>query len=94
VLTNRDQHLLLNQLKDRSSADRRDTSEPEILTRFFEDENSYDCITSLIRSYFSLNNFIIQFNVVNADTLRDAQKHPEQYRILYYGSRAIVTISE
>lgn len=49
---------------------------------FFEDENSYSCLTSLIRSYFSLDGHHIQFNVVNAETLRDAQKHPELYRDL------------
>lgn len=50
--------------------------------QFFEDENSYDCLTALIRSYFSLDGHHIQFNVVNAATLRDAQKHPELYRDL------------
>ena len=34
------------------------------------------------QSYFSLNGHHIQFNVVNADTLREAQKHPELYRDL------------
>lgn len=46
---------------------------------FFEDEESYEKLTALIRSYFSLDGHHIQFNVVNADTLRDAQKHPERY---------------
>lgn len=50
--------------------------------RFFEDEDSYDCLTALIRSYFSLDGHHIQFNVVNAETLREAQKHPELYRDL------------
>ncbi len=49
---------------------------------FFEDENSYDCLTALLRGYFSLNGHHIQFNVVDADTLRDAQKHPELHRDL------------
>jgi pyruvate formate-lyase/glycerol dehydratase family glycyl radical enzyme len=49
---------------------------------FFEDEESYNNLTSLIRSYFSLDGHHIQFNVVDADTLRDAQKHPERYRDL------------
>jgi pyruvate formate-lyase/glycerol dehydratase family glycyl radical enzyme len=49
---------------------------------FFEDENSYSNLTSLIRSYFSLDGHHIQFNVVSADTLKDAQKHPERYRDL------------
>ncbi len=49
---------------------------------FFEDEGSYQKLTALIRSYFSLNGHHMQFNVVSADTLRNAQKHPEQYRDL------------
>ncbi|HPT21071.1 MAG TPA: pyruvate formate lyase family protein, partial [Bacteroidales bacterium] len=49
---------------------------------FFEDEESYDHLTALIRSYFCLDGHHIQFNVVNAETLRDAQKHPELYRDL------------
>jgi len=49
---------------------------------FFEDEDSYNNLTALIRSYFSLDGHHIQFNVVNAETLRDAQKHPERYRDL------------
>jgi pyruvate formate-lyase/glycerol dehydratase family glycyl radical enzyme len=49
---------------------------------FFEDEESYEKLTSLIRSYFSLDGHHIQFNVVNAETLKDAQRHPEWYRDL------------
>ena len=49
---------------------------------FFEDESSYQKLTALIRSYFSLDGHHIQFNVVSADTLRDAQKNPEMYRDL------------
>jgi trans-4-hydroxy-L-proline dehydratase len=49
---------------------------------FFEDEESILKITKLIRSYFRLDGHHIQFNVVSADTLRDAQKHPENYRDL------------
>ena len=50
--------------------------------QFFEDEDSYDCLTALIRSYFQLNGHHIQFNVVNSETLKEAQKHPELYRDL------------
>lgn len=38
--------------------------------------------SGLIRSYFRLNGHHIQFNVVTADTLKDAQRHPEKYRDL------------
>lgn len=47
--------------------------------QFFEDENSYNCLTALIRSYFRKDGHHIQYNVVNAETLREAQKHPELY---------------
>ncbi len=46
------------------------------------DEKGIHALTSLIRSYFKLNGHHIQFNVVTAETLRDAQKHPEKYRDL------------
>jgi trans-4-hydroxy-L-proline dehydratase len=49
---------------------------------FFEDEESYEKLTALIRSYFSMDGHHIQFNVVNVDTLKDAQIHPERYRDL------------
>ncbi len=49
---------------------------------FFDDEESYQKLTALIRSYFSLDGHHIQFNVVSAETLRDAKKHPELYRDL------------
>jgi len=37
---------------------------------------------SLIRAYFDLGGFHVQFNVISRDTLIDAQKHPEKYRNL------------
>ncbi len=46
------------------------------------DEAGLDALVSLIRSYFKLNGHHIQFNVVDAATLRMAQKDPEQYRDL------------
>jgi formate C-acetyltransferase len=49
---------------------------------FFQSETALDNLTALIRTYFRLNGHHIQFNVVNADTLRKAQKHPEHYRDL------------
>jgi formate C-acetyltransferase len=41
-----------------------------------------DHLVDLIRSYFKLDGHHIQFNVVDAATLRAAQQHPEQYRDL------------
>ncbi|KAF0131739.1 MAG: formate C-acetyltransferase [Bacteroidetes bacterium] len=49
---------------------------------FFRSETALDNLTALIRTYFKMNGHHIQFNVVNADTLRKAQKHPEHYRDL------------
>lgn len=39
-------------------------------------------MAALIRSYFRLDGHHIQFNVVDAETLRDAQQHPDNYRDL------------
>ncbi len=49
---------------------------------FFNDAESIDKLTKLIRAYFTLMGHHIQFNVVNAETLKDAQLHPEKYRDL------------
>jgi formate C-acetyltransferase len=49
---------------------------------FFKDDEAIDKIAHLIRSYFRMDGHHIQFNVINAETLRDAQKHPEKYKDL------------
>jgi formate C-acetyltransferase len=49
---------------------------------FFKDESSIKKISSLIRSYFRMDGHHIQFNVVDVATLKDAQKHPENYKDL------------
>jgi formate C-acetyltransferase len=49
---------------------------------FFKDERSIRKVTQLIRAYFRMDGHHIQFNVVSADTLREAQKHPEKYQDL------------
>jgi formate C-acetyltransferase len=46
------------------------------------DEVGISKLAQLIRTYFRLDGHHIQFNVVNSDMLRDAQKHPERYRDL------------
>jgi formate C-acetyltransferase len=48
---------------------------PEVLG----DEEGLDRLAHLIRTYFKLDGHHIQFNVVNGETLREAQKHPEKY---------------
>lgn len=39
-------------------------------------------LAALIRTYFQLGGQHVQFNVINSDVLRAAQRHPEQYRDL------------
>jgi formate C-acetyltransferase len=51
---------------------------PELLA----EEPGLDRLAHLIRTHFKLDGHHIQFNVVSADTLREAQKHPEKYRDL------------
>jgi trans-4-hydroxy-L-proline dehydratase len=46
------------------------------------DETGLDKLVQLIRTYFRLDGHHIQFNVVNASTLRAAQEHPDQHRDL------------
>jgi len=46
------------------------------------DEDGIRNLGHIVRSYFKMDGHHVQFNVVTADTLRDAQKHPEKYRDL------------
>ena len=39
-------------------------------------------LLSLIKTYFDLGGFHVQFNCVSSDTLKDAQLHPDNYRDL------------
>jgi len=50
--------------------------------QLLEGEKGIDNLAHLVRSYFTLGGHHIQFNVVDAQTLRDAQAHPEQHRDL------------
>jgi len=50
--------------------------------QFMEDEAGITQVMNLVRSYFRMDGHHIQFNVVSADTLRDAQKNPESYKDL------------
>jgi len=51
---------------------------PQIL----DSEKGLESLKNLIRGYFKMNGHHIQFNVVTADTLKDAKEHPEKYRDL------------
>jgi len=39
-------------------------------------------VLRLVKTLFDNGGYHIQFNVLNTETLRDAQKHPEKYRDL------------
>lgn len=47
-----------------------------------EDEKGLDSLVHLIRSYFRMDGHHIQFNVVTAEQLREAQLHPEENKDL------------
>jgi formate C-acetyltransferase len=50
--------------------------------KILEGEKGVDILVALIRSYFRLGGHHIQFNVVDAATLLEAQEHPEEHRDL------------
>ena len=45
-------------------------------------ENGLEQMANLVRSYFNLDGHHIQFNVIDRQTLINAQKHPDEYRVL------------
>jgi formate C-acetyltransferase len=47
-----------------------------------DDDGALDRLGYLVRGYFALDGHHLQFNVVTAETLREAQAHPEQHRDL------------
>jgi len=49
---------------------------------FFSNTDSMGKLASLVRGYFAMGGHHIQFNVVDAKTLRAAQKNPEDYKSL------------
>lgn len=51
---------------------------PNLLKR----EEDQKKLASLIRSYFKFGGHHIQFNIVDTETLYDAQKHPDEYKDL------------
>jgi formate C-acetyltransferase len=51
---------------------------PSLLRR----EQDLQKVASLVRTYFKFGGHHIQFNVVDTETLLDAQQHPENYRDL------------
>jgi formate C-acetyltransferase len=51
---------------------------PDVL----KDESKTRKFASLIRAYCETGGYLVQFNFVDGDMLRDAQSHPEKYRDL------------
>ena len=49
---------------------------PELL----KSERNLKNLAAIIRAYFALGAFHVQFNVISTETLRKAQEHPEDYR--------------
>jgi len=47
-----------------------------------EGEEGIDALVGLVRGYFAMNGHHVQFNVVDAGTLRAAQEDPDAYRDL------------
>jgi formate C-acetyltransferase len=45
-------------------------------------ENGLNALVSLIKTYFSKGGYGLQMNVMDVETLKDAQLHPEQYSSL------------
>ena len=50
--------------------------------QLLKDEDGLDKLVKLVRTYFRLDGHHIQFNVVDAETLRKAQANPEEHRDL------------
>jgi formate C-acetyltransferase len=51
---------------------------PDVL----KDESKIRKFASLVRTFCETGGFLVQFNIVSTDMLRDAQRHPEKYRDL------------
>jgi len=54
----------------------------KFLPKALAGEEGIERLVRLVRGYFNLGGHHIQFNVVDADTLRHAQAHPEAHRDL------------
>jgi len=52
------------------------------LPSVLEGEKDLEKVAHLVRTYFRMNGHHVQFNVVDSDTLRDAQAHPDRHRDL------------
>lgn len=48
--------------------------------KFFEEKVNQKALINMVKTYFDNGGMEIQFNVIDADTLRKAQKSPDEYR--------------
>ena len=54
----------------------------ELIEAMEHNFEGYDMIANLVRSYFNMDGHHIQFNVIDRETLIQAQKHPDEYKDL------------
>jgi len=54
----------------------------KFLPKILDGENGIEKLAGLVRTYFRYDSHHVQFNVVDASTLRKAQEKPEEYRDL------------
>jgi len=54
----------------------------KISPQILKNEEDLNKLAGLILGYFDLGGHHVQFNIIDENTLRDAQKHPESYRNL------------
>lgn len=59
--------------------------------QLFVKKEGINNLSSLIKAYFRMGGFHIQFNVVDAEMMRDAQKHPDKYNDFLVRVAAYVT---
>jgi pyruvate-formate lyase len=61
--------------------------------RLVEGEEGLEHLAHLVRAYFKLDGHHIQFNIVTAETLREAQREPDKHRDLIVRWRGTATTS-
>ena len=52
--------------------------DPEAL----KDERKIEMFVQLTRTYLLNGGFFVQYNIIDTETLKEAQRHPEQYKDL------------
>ena len=67
---------------DKRFRDIRDSLNMKFPKYLLKTDKGIDDLKNLVLTYFKNGGFHVQFNVVDADTLKDAQLHPENYEDL------------